>query len=152
MSVFGLALATAIGFVPPASAEPPAHVSCSNRPYEIDVTVTGVTRSVGLVTAELYPDVRDVFLRGPGRIEIARYAAKAPETRFCLHAPGRGRYAVSVYHDENANTDFDRRIFGLPAEPWGLSNNPPVRLRKPDLEDSLFPVDGNGAKITIKLH
>lgn len=103
------------------------------------------------MVAELYPDDKDGFLSGKTRLAIVRYAAVAPETFFCLKAPGSGKYAVSVYQDVNANTDFDRSFLGLPAEPWGLSNNPHVGLRGPKLKNALFTVDRSGADIHILL-
>lgn len=128
------------------------HVSCRGQPYEIRIVVRGVKKSVGLIVAELYPDDQESFLRGRGRIEKVRFAAKAPETKFCLAAPNAGEYAIAVYQDENANTDFDKGAFGLPAEPWGLSNNPKVRLGPPPIEKALFPVDEAGARAEIVLN
>jgi uncharacterized protein (DUF2141 family) len=128
------------------------HVSCRGRPFEIRVVIKGVKKSVGLIVAELYPNKEDGFLRGRGRIEQVRFAAKAPATKFCLAAPDAGEYAIAVYQDENANTDFDKGALGLPAEPWGLSNNPKVRFGPPPIEKTLFPVDASGATAEIKLN
>jgi uncharacterized protein (DUF2141 family) len=70
----------------------------------------------------------------------------------CVPAPEPGDYAIAVYHDENANKTFDKGAFGLPAEPWGISNNPRIRFGPPHVSEALFPVNGEGAKVVIKLN
>lgn len=127
------------------------HPSCRNADFEIRLQIENVAKSAGLMVAELYPDKEDGFLSGRTRLAIARFAARAPETVFCLAAPGPGVYALSVYQDENANTEFDRSIFGLPKEPWGISNNPQVGLKGPRFTDALFVVGETGADISIRL-
>ena len=128
------------------------HVSCKGDPFEIRVVIEGVRRAEGLMTADLYPNNQEVFLRGRGRIELARYAAKAPHTKFCLKAPGPGLYAMAIYHDRNANRDFDKTGLGLPAEPWGLSNNPRGLFGPPPIEKALFEVTEDGATVAIELN
>ncbi len=157
--VLGLAIIQPAGSVPDQA--PPSrstglshresHPSCRNAEYEIRLTIKNVRKSVGLIVAELYPDDPVGFLSGETRLAISRFAALAPETELCLQPPGPGHYAVSVYQDENANTDFDRTFLGLPAEPWGLSNNPRVGLKGPRIEESLFTVNEAGADVTISL-
>lgn len=128
------------------------HISCTSGDYEIRIIVTGLKKSAGLIVAELYPNKQEGFLSGRTRLQIVRFAAKAPNTKFCLQAPGSGRYAISVYQDVNANTDFDRGVLGIPVEPWGLSNNPRVGFGLPPIEKTLFPVDSSGADVQISLN
>ena len=128
------------------------HVSCRGGPYEIRIVINGVKKNEGLVTADLYPNNQETFLRGRGRIELARYAAKAPVTKFCLTAPGPGLFAIGIYHDQNANKSFDKTGIGLPAEPWGLSNNPRGLFGPPKIEKALFQVTEDGATLAIKLN
>lgn len=128
------------------------HVSCTGAENEIKIIVDGVKQSTGLITADLYPNDEEVFLRGRGRIKKVKFAARAPQTKFCLVTPTVGLYAMAVYHDENANGDFDKTGLGLPAEPWGLSNNPRVRFGPPKIEKTLFEVSDIGAEIEIELN
>ncbi|MEO1136069.1 MAG: DUF2141 domain-containing protein [Pseudomonadota bacterium] len=128
------------------------HVSCTGAANEIRIVVTGVEQSAGLVTADLFPNKQDGFLRGRGRLHQVRFAAKAPVTKFCIQAPEPGLFAMSAYHDENANTKFDKTGLGLPAEPWGISNNPKVRFGPPPVEKALFEVGDNPARVHIKLN
>lgn len=129
------------------------HVSCKGAENEIRIIVDGVEGSYGLITADLFPNKEDGFLRGRGRLMQVKYAARAPQTKFCIRAPESGLFAMSVYHDKNANGDFDKNGLGLPAEPWGISNNPRVRFAPPPVEKALFEVRAEtGAAVKIKLN
>ncbi len=127
------------------------HVSCNGADNQIRLVVTGVKRSAGRITADLYPNKEDGFLKKRGRITQVKFAAKAPVTSFCIIAPTAGSFAIAVYHDKNANDGFDKGPLGLPEEPWGISNNPKVRFKPPPVEKALFKVDHAGAEVEIKL-
>ncbi|MBI2014291.1 MAG: DUF2141 domain-containing protein [Candidatus Rokubacteria bacterium] len=77
--------------------------------------------------------------------------ARAEAVTVRLAAPGPGLYAVAVYHDENGNGKFDRRWFGLPAEGFGVSNNPKFTLRAPSHAEAAFQVGRGLAVVEISL-
>jgi uncharacterized protein (DUF2141 family) len=145
----GVALPAAADDIEVAQA---AHVSCTGKPNEIRIVVKNVKKSIGLVTADLYRNDASGFLHKGGRVGRARFAAKAPVTVFCIDAPSADAYAVAVYHDKNANKAFDKNPLGLPAEPFGLSNNPKMRLAPPKIEEALFEVAADGAIVEIELN
>ncbi|MEO1241411.1 MAG: DUF2141 domain-containing protein [Pseudomonadota bacterium] len=129
------------------------HVSCTGAENEIRIIVRDVEESVGLITADLYPNNNEAFLRGgEGRVKKVKYAARAPMTRFCMTTPESGDFAMAVYHDRNANGRFDKTGLGLPNEPWGISNNPRVRFAAPHVSRALFQVTNAGATVDIKLN
>ena len=128
------------------------HTSCKGRDHEIRIIVSGIEKPVGLITADLFPNRQENFLRGRGRLKQVKFAAKKPTTQFCIVAPEAGSFAVSVYHDKNANGDFDKGPLGLPAEPWGISQNPKIRFGPPGVEETIFPVGADGAKVEIQLN
>lgn len=127
------------------------HVSCNGADNQIRLVVSGVKRSTGRITADLYRNQEDGFLKKRGRITQVKFAARAPVTSFCIIAPKTGSYAIAVYQDENANDNFDKGPLGMPAEPWGISNNPKVRFKPPPVEKALFEVNPAGAEVEIKL-
>lgn len=53
-----------------------------------------------------------------------------------------GWYAIAVFQDLNHNDTLDRKIFGIPAEPFGFSNNALARFRPPWFKDARFYYDG----------
>ncbi len=61
----------------------------------------------------------------------------------------RGRYAVSVFHDENDNRKIDKGLV-MPTEGVGLSNYPSINLfHLPDFKKASFPLDHDK---TIRIH
>ncbi|MVM38142.1 DUF2141 domain-containing protein [Spirosoma sp. HMF3257] len=70
------------------------------------------------------------------------------QTTFSLEP---GEYAVAVFHDENSNGILDKRLFGIPKEPYGFSNNFRPRMSAPKFKDCQFSVDTPGKTISIKL-
>ena len=128
------------------------HMSCTGAPNEIRLAVSNVKESVGLITVELYADDQENFLKREGRVGRFQFAARAPQTKICIHAPETGYYAIGIYHDENANNRIDKGAFGIPVEPYGVSNNPRMRFAAPTVEESRFhtPLDGTFLEIRLK--
>lgn len=158
------AVAALLAAMPPAAGASPQenhsapatlpkidHMSCTGAPNEIRIIVRNVKASVGLITVELYMDDQENFLRTEGRVERNQFAARAPETAFCIHAPEATTYAIGLYHDENANNRIDKGALGIPVEPYGVSNNPRMRFAAPTVAQSRFSVPREGAFVDIKL-
>jgi len=67
-----------------------------------------------------------------------------------IHLP-YGEYAIKVYHDENCNNELDTRIFGIPKERYGFSNNARGTIGPPEYKDAAFILDSPEKKITITI-
>ena len=127
-------------------------VSCTGGANEIRVTVDNVRKGVGVLTIELYGDDESKWLRREGRVVRKKFAARTPQTKVCLYAPAPGDYAIGIYHDRNSSDRFDKGAFGLPAEPYGVSNNPKMRFAAPKVSEALFRVEETGpASVTVRL-
>jgi uncharacterized protein (DUF2141 family) len=74
--------------------------------------------------------------------------AKSLHTTFSVEP---GDYAIAVYHDENDNGKMDTRMFGIPKEPYGFSNNFKPVMSAPKFSDCQFSVGDSGKTISIKL-
>ena len=74
-----------------------------------------------------------------------------PKLVIDLHAPGAGRYTVALYHDENGNKKFDRDFLGIPTEGYGFSENPGFRFGKPDIDETLFTLNGDPISLRISV-
>ena len=151
-------IALACGFLPAAAQEaaapepgPTPDIPCEQRPYSILVTVNNVKDERGSITIELYDDVPEHFLRGFFKTGLVRVPATKGEVKACVAVPKAGRYALAVYHDRNDNTKFDKTWIGLPAEPYGTSNNPRFEMRAPRLDEAIFDVNGPLTPMTVTL-
>ena len=125
--------------------------ACAATGPGIQVVAQQLRSSDGLLTVELYDDNPEGFIKKSGRIKRVRVGATEGQTEMCLTAPGPGRYAVGVYHDENANKKFDKNFLGIPTEGFGVSNNPGFDFGPPSHEDSAFELDGQPLRLEIKV-
>jgi uncharacterized protein (DUF2141 family) len=62
-----------------------------------------------------------------------------------------GRYAVSVYHDENDNEKLDRGLFGVPKERYGFSEDARGAVGPPQFREAAFQLPEQGARITVRV-
>ncbi len=69
--------------------------------------------------------------------------------KFLNLAPGR--YAVSVFQDENGNGRLDTNPMGTPVEPYGFSNNASGSFGPPTFDAAAIDLTDDQS-ITIKLH
>ena len=77
---------------------------------------------------------------GPGSVETVDLGDLPP-----------GRYAASVYLDENENGKLDSGFFGIPKEPVGASNNPRHRMGPPHFGDCVFTMNSSTLSLSIQL-
>ena len=129
-----------------AGAECPA-----DTPTRILVHVDGLKNTKGTVTASLYDDNARNFLKKGSRIAKEREPATPETVVICMPAPGPGKYAVAIYHDENANLKFDRHWYGKPKEGYAFSNNAKGRLGPPSHTAAAFTVEGDEAEIHVRM-
>jgi uncharacterized protein (DUF2141 family) len=99
----------------------------------------------------VYPDEARRFLAPGGRLLRVRPPATAPVTTTCFNLPGPGHYAIAVYHDANADRDFNRTIIGMPAEDYGFSNDPSTATGLPSFRSVRFSVAPGANTISIML-
>lgn len=122
---------------------------CSVDIPQIRVTVNDVG-SGGILSIELYNNPK-YFLKKKGRKHRIRVPATKGQHIVCFNHEEPGTYAVAAYHDKDGNRKINRRWNLMPAEPFGLSNNPKQRFGFPEFSDSAFIVDELGADIVINL-
>lgn len=53
-----------------------------------------------------------------------------------------GTYAISVFQDLNDNEKLDKRMFGIPTEPYGFSGNGVKFSRAPTFSEASFQYSG----------
>ncbi|AFY71281.1 Protein of unknown function DUF2141 [Thalassoporum mexicanum PCC 7367] len=62
-----------------------------------------------------------------------------------------GNYAISLYHDRNADNTLNRAAFGMPSEGYGFSNNPRALTGPANFGQSMFILAGRNTNIKVKL-
>lgn len=135
-----------------AALDKDAPIACNTgEEARLLITVSGVRSSRGTITIMLYDDRDDLFLKKGGRIARLRAPAQKGETHACLPVPAPGSYAVSLYHDEDANKKLTKNWLGVPSEGYGFSKDAPVKLRLPELDEAVFTALPGETAVHIKM-
>ena len=112
-----------------------------------DLTVLVTGQAKGQIYIGLYEREETWSTKQALRVESGAYSDGFSATFKALPA---GRYAVRLYIDENGNNKLDTRIFGIPAEPFGMSRNAPSRFGPPSFMDAAIELSESMAT-TINL-
>jgi uncharacterized protein (DUF2141 family) len=144
LGLLGLTLCAA-----PALADP--NCEGPDSATTLTVQVSGMNSARGEMAITVYGSDSKKFLAPKGKLLRVRPQAVAPTTQACFNLPGPGTYAVAVYHDANANEDFDRSVIGMPTEGFGFSNDAPTKFGLPAFEAVRFSVKAGSNLTRIKL-
>ena len=118
-------------------------------PATVEVDVERVRSARGLIHACLsrdplhFPDCRS----DPAALTLSVPASQA-RLRFSGLAPGR--YALTLFHDENGNRKLDT-LLGIPREGFGFSRNPAVRFGAPRFNQVAIVLDGGINRQTLRM-
>lgn len=63
-------------------------------------------------------------------------AAQKGRLRLTFDAIPAGEFAISMFHDENANSNLDRNFLGIPKEGWGASRDAKANFGPPSYADA----------------
>lgn len=129
----------------------PVFIGAAPQPGDVRAAVTGLRSAKGQVLAcltarpETFPDCDKDPAAKSAKITPA---ASTVELNFGEVPPGR--YAISLFHDENGNGRLDKRLM-IPREGYGFSRDAPVVLGPPSFAKAAFAVDGNGKYESIRM-
>jgi uncharacterized protein (DUF2141 family) len=123
---------------------------CANAPAaELELTVGGVRNAKGVLQICLtrqqahFPDCK----RDPKAV-VRTVSAKTGSVRLGALVPGA--YAISVFHDENANRKLDT-LLAVPREGFGFSRNPVVRFGAPKFRQVVIDVGAGFSRQTVRM-
>ncbi len=117
---------------------------------ELVVNVEGLRSREGVVRLALY-DKAEGFAKRGHQITSGAVTAANGQVVYRFHELAPGNYAVTLYHDENANDKFDYTWIGLPDEGYGFSNGAKAILSAPAFRDAAIAVGDGNNDISIKL-
>ncbi len=126
---------------PPAlEASAPAAPASSG---DLTLSVSGVRAGAGPVMVALFNEEGWAGRAAPVRA-VAIPAGGAVVSHVFENLPA-GSYGVRLYQDVDADGELDANPFGIPTEPFGFSNNAPVRFGPPGWDAAAFAVSGDAA-------
>ena len=89
---------------------------------DLTLSISGFSNNRGQVIANLFREGDDVMKIDKAYLR-ARATISGNRAQLVFRNLKYGKYAVSVFHDENGNGTLDHNFLHFPAEPLGFSNN-----------------------------
>ncbi len=111
---------------------------------------TLVIRAEGVATPDgtIYAGICDRSFEEATCPYRTRAQARAGTVEMRVRNVQPGTYAIAVFHDRNGNGRLDRNLLGLPAEPYGFSNNV-GRMGVPNFGAALVTVGASTTTVVI---
>lgn len=106
----------------------------------LTIKITDLRNNKGHVFLELL-DKNEKFIEG------FEAAISNNEAIIEIKSIAQGSYSFKYFHDENKNKELDTKMFGIPKEGFGFSNDVMGTFGPPDFDKTIFKVKG---KTTIK--
>lgn len=103
--------------------------------HTLTVEFSGMKTNKGDLFVAVY-DTKENFLKKPFKTKIVTVQNNKAIVTFENIASGY--YAVSSFHDENDNKKMDTKIFGIPKEPIGISNDAVGFMGPPKFSEAKF--------------
>jgi uncharacterized protein (DUF2141 family) len=120
----------------------------SAQDFKIEIEITGFKNDNGTARVGLY-NTKDSFLRKG--IQTGKTVVKNKKAYIVFSNLPKGEYAVSMYHDENANGKLDANFVGIPKEGYATSNGAKGFMGPPKYEDAKFTLSSN-QKMVININ
>jgi uncharacterized protein (DUF2141 family) len=133
-------------FDPPGAGLPELPTQLRELTVDGFRNTTGQARVAVFKQPQGFPDGEsDAFRRTVAAIEGGRVQVRFDDLSY-------GDYAVSMYHDENGDQKLNKKIFGIPTEGYGVSNNVVHGMRSPKFAEAKFVLAEVEREIQIHVH
>ena len=113
---------------------------------DLIVVVENIKSDQGNVRAAVFNNAKD-FTKTPLLCKFI--PAKVGAVTFTFKNLPAGQYAVSAFHDMNANQKLDTNFVGKPVEPYGFSRDARGTFGPPSFEDASVQIDEATNTVTI---
>lgn len=115
-----------------------------------EVHITNIEKKKGTLYVGWY-DNKKAFMKPKQTVFVKMIAVdNQDEVKAVFDKIPAGKYAISVFLDENDNEDLDRNLVGIPQEKYGFSNGTPA-MRPATFSEAQIEVNGEKQTIPIKL-
>ena len=115
---------------------------------DLTVEVQGARSAQGSVAGALFTSATSWMK--PHQAVQGQFVPAADKAILLFRGLPPGRYAVSVYHDENGNAKLDTNPVGMPTERYGFSRDAQGRMGPPAFDDAVLDVQAD-TTVTVQL-
>lgn len=113
----------------------------------VKVEISGFRTTTGRLYVSIYKDQASFLKIGKETAtNVVRVNKNDTLLQTCFSGLTPGWYAIALYHDEDDNNQMNTGLFGIPLEPYGLSNNFRPRFSYPKFNQCSFYVPDHEQK------
>lgn len=116
---------------------------------QLTITIANIEVVEGNIRIGVF-NTNDTFLEKGYSFKEYKTAVKDTTETIVINDLPKGEYAFILYHDKNSDGKMNRKLIGIPKEPYGFSNNVRPKLSKPTFEECKFFL-GDKLELEIKL-
>jgi uncharacterized protein (DUF2141 family) len=103
----------------------------------LEVTVENIREAKGTIRVGLFKN-EETFLKKAVEGKVVKASSGQLTVRFDHLNPGE--YGISVFHDENENSELDKNAMGIPKEGFAFGNNAMGMFGPPSFNDAKVAV------------
>ena len=103
---------------------------------KLTVVVDGIEKSTGKIVVAVSDSIN--FQKKSLYYGMIKVEPKQEEVTIVIENIASGKYAVSLYHDENDNNKLDTGSYGIPVEKYGFSNNAKGKMGPPAFQNCMI--------------
>jgi uncharacterized protein (DUF2141 family) len=118
---------------------------------DLTVEVSNIRKADGNIMIAVY-NKGDGFLSEEGMKVGMKLPANTSGVSHTFRGLDAGTYAVSVFHDVDADGELDSNFLGIPQEPFGMSRDAQGRFGPPKFKDAAFKLSAEGGNEKIYLN
>lgn len=118
---------------------------------EVTIRVHGVTDTRGMIHCGMFTDPDDWLSAEVDYAKTMPVGEKGEVVELLISNVPSGVYAVSLYQDIEGNNTLSRNSFGIPTDPWGMSNDAVGNFGPPTFEASAVTIEPPSITIDITL-
>ncbi len=119
------------------------------RAADLDLSIANLRDDKGWVMIAVFNSAQ-TFLKNDQRVAAVVLPANGGKVRVVLDLPP-GRYAVSAFHDANANGKMDTNLVGMPTEGYGFSRDVRGTMGPPAFDSAAFDLPAGGSRQSVNL-
>ena len=117
----------------------------------LEIRITDIRAAEGSIMMQVVDSEAAFDDQAPAAAQLI-LPAREPDVALSIDALPPGDYAMRVFHDVDGNGELDTNLVGMPAEPWGFSNDASGSFGPPSWRDARFVLGADGAEQHIRLN
>ncbi|MEH6403717.1 MAG: DUF2141 domain-containing protein [Sneathiella sp.] len=117
---------------------------------DLKVSIPNAKNNNGTISAALWNTANGFPDKGDPKL-VRLDNVKAGQNILIFKDIDPATYAISLFHDENGNSELDTNFLGIPSEGYGFSNNATGSFGPASFEDAAFQFEATDLEMEISL-